>query len=135
MGYYLQDGIIITDCWLNKCDAGGEQFYHTHANSYISGTYYVNYIRGIHAPIGFRNKDFNPENCTVQYLDIPVKYPSKYNTQGAFVNYEEGDLLLWPSNIAHGYEDNLENNRISISFNVMPKYIHNQSYSFRIERQ
>ena len=58
LGYYLQDGIIITDCWLNKCDTGGEQFHHTHINSYVSGTYYVNYIKELHAPIGFKNKDF-----------------------------------------------------------------------------
>lgn len=135
LGFYLQDGVVITDCWINKCDVGGEQFHHTHTNAYVSGTYYVNYIKGLHAPIGFKNKDFNPENCVMQSIDIPVKFPTKYNSWGAFVNYDEGDLLLWQSNLAHGYSDNKEDNRISISFNVMPRYIYNQSYSFRIERE
>jgi len=135
LGYRLQEGVIITDCWLNKCNAGGSQFHHIHTNSYISGTYYVNYVKGLHAPIGFKNRDFNPENCVMQSIDIPVKMPTKYNSWGAFINYDEGDLLLWQSNMSHGYIDNKEDNRLSISFNVMPKYIHNQSYSFRIERQ
>lgn len=135
LGYELKGEMIVTDCWLNKCDAGGEQFNHTHANAYVSGTYYVNFIKGLHAPIGFKNKDFNPENSVMQTIDIPIKYPTKYNTWGAHVDYGEGDLLLWQSNISHGYIDNKEDNRISISFNVMPRYIYNHSYSFRIERQ
>lgn len=135
LGYHLKEGVIITDCWLNVCNKGGEQFHHTHSNSYVSGTYYLNYIRGLHAPINFKNKDFNPENSIVQYIDIPVEFPTKYNSYGALVNYDESDLLLWQSNLAHGYDSNDEDNRISISFNVMPKYIHNKSYSFRIERE
>jgi uncharacterized protein (TIGR02466 family) len=134
LGYYLKDGVIITDCWINNCNSGGEQFYHTHSNSYISGTYYVNFIKGLHSPLSFKNKDFNPENSCLQYFEIPLYESTKYNTSGAVIDHDEGDLLLWQSNMSHGYTQNNQDNRISISFNVMPRYLNNKSYSFRIER-
>src|SRR6056300_112807 len=36
------DEMVITECWLNICNSGGEQVQHSHMNSYVSGTYYVN---------------------------------------------------------------------------------------------
>ena len=134
LGYYLKDGVMISDCWLNVCSKGGEQGFHCHSNSYISGTYYVNYTKRTHSPLCFTNKDMNPENNITQHFEIPIEKPSKYNSKYAVMDHDEGDLLLWQSNLNHGYFENGENNRISISFNVMPKYIHNISYGFKIER-
>ena len=42
-GDHLVDGVIVTDSWLNVCGPGGMQGPHYHANSYLSGLYYVNF--------------------------------------------------------------------------------------------
>ena len=52
-GDHLVDGVIITDSWLNVCGPGGVQNPHYHANSYLSGIYYVNFDADIHAPTYF----------------------------------------------------------------------------------
>ena len=35
LGYDLPERMIITDSWLNLCDAGGSQYPHFHTNAYI----------------------------------------------------------------------------------------------------
>lgn len=136
LGCDLKDGVVITDCWLNKCDAGGEQFPHIHTNSYISGTYYVNYIDGLHSPLKFKNKNLIYDYCSENpVMMIPFKKRTKYNSIFAEMSYKEGDLLLWESYHSHGFESNMEDNRISISFNVMPRYLSSSGvYGFKIER-
>jgi ectoine hydroxylase-related dioxygenase (phytanoyl-CoA dioxygenase family) len=51
------------------------------------------------------------------------------------MNYNEGDVLFWQSHLIHGYSGNNSNDRISISFNIMPKYFYNNSYSFKVVRE
>jgi hypothetical protein len=49
MGYDLEDDLIITDCWINTCYKNGFQRFHSHGNSFVSATYYVNYILHLHS--------------------------------------------------------------------------------------
>ena len=44
----------------------------------------------------------------------------------------EGELMLWPSNLTHGYADNKKDGRISISMNFMPSLIVDDKYSYRV---
>jgi uncharacterized protein (TIGR02466 family) len=134
MGYDIDDNqVLITECWLNKCDSGGKQFYHSHSNSFISGTYYVNYEKKLHAPITFRST-CNYNKSEKPYLSLKIKNKTKYNSEYCYFDYDEGDLLLWESNMIHGYDQNESDNRVSISFNVMPKYVNNGRYGFSIEK-
>ena len=130
LGYNISE-MIITDSWLNLCDKGGGQYPHFHGNAYISGTYYVNFKQG-HAPLCFRH----PENSTHSHfptitLQSDKSNPNKYNSD-VFVFPEEGELIMWQSNLTHGYTENQLDSRISISMNFMPSIVANDKYSYRV---
>ena len=131
LGYNISGNMIITDSWLNLCDKGGGQYPHFHGNAYISGTYYVNFKQG-HSPLCFRH----PENSTHSHfptitLQCDKSNPNKYNSD-VFIFPEEGELVLWQSNLTHGYSDNQLDGRISISMNFMPEIVNNDKYSYRV---
>ena len=50
------------------------------------------------------------------------------------VEHKEGTLLLWESHLTHLYDENNEDDRISISFNVMPETISRAGYDFKLTR-
>ena len=60
-------------CWMNETPKGGFQIPHNHDNSLISGTYYVNFVKGMHAPIKFMNPEKVALNKTTPYLDLDSK--------------------------------------------------------------
>ena len=109
--------IIITQCWINDCSKGGSQPSHNHMNSLISGTYFVNFIPEIHAPLKF-NK---PTMMGKPYLELERNNTTCSNDSYVSIQTYEGILLLWESHIGHGYDSNNTDKRISISFNVIPE--------------
>ena len=126
LGHECED-VIVTDCWLNVCKQGSLQPTHSHANSFVSGTYFVNFEPGKHAPLMFLNMKDLPQ----QFLEVRGNAMKKI----AVVKHEEGTLLLWQSHVLHGYEENRKDNRITISFNVMPTTILSDGdYGFRVSR-
>lgn len=131
MGYELPEKMIVTDSWLNICNFGGQQYPHYHTNSYISGTYYVNYEDG-HAPLFFRHVDGSTHSPTQSIsLQADKQKFGKYNSD-VIVYPEEGEILLWPSHLTHGYGGNEKDHRISISMNFMPSLVANDKYSYRV---
>lgn len=132
---YKCDNVVITDCWLNDCSEGGFQFPHCHSNSFISGTYYVNFIKGKHAHLAFTEGRHLPGNSCKPYFDLTECKQTKYNAGGAILDNDEGDLMLWQSHLIHSYEQSHADNRISISFNVLPEVLDTRgSYTFKITR-
>tara|TARA_B100000073_G_C23657371_1_gene543070 strand:- start:263 stop:1015 length:753 start_codon:yes stop_codon:yes gene_type:complete len=121
------EDVIISECWLNVCDSGGSQSSHNHCNSIVSGTYFVNFVPGKHAPLSFKNK--RVANKPFLQLNCPDE-----QTEGWFNDVKTSTLLLWESHIKHGYKHNKENNRITISFNVIPSTITNGTYGFKLSR-
>ena len=112
---------------MNVCKQGSLQPTHSHANSFVSGTYFVNFEPGKHAPLVFLNMKDLPQ----QFLEVRGNAMKKI----AVVKHEEGTLLLWQSHVLHGYEENRKDNRITISFNVMPTTILSDGdYGFRVSR-
>ena len=121
------EDVIITECWLNVCKRGSYQRMHSHGNSFVSGTYFVNFEQGKHAPLAF----FNAKDLAQQFLEVKGNPAKKI----AVVKHGEGTLLLWESHILHGYEENMKDNRMTISFNVMPTtVISDGDYGFRVSR-
>ncbi len=131
LGYVLQEKMVVTDSWLNICNEGGNQYPHFHTNSYISGTYYLNFKNG-HAPLMFRHSDNSTHSpCPAITLEQDTSNPGKYNSD-VMVYPNEGELLLWQSNLSHGYQRNELDYRISISMNFMPSLVGNDKYSYRV---
>jgi uncharacterized protein (TIGR02466 family) len=130
LGYHLDDKIIVTDSWLNKCNKGGHQYPHHHTNSYISGTYYINFEDG-HSPLIFI-KDDTSSHISKQSLSLEKnKSPSRYNSDYVIMP-EESELYLWQSHLTHGVPDNQLDNRISLSMNFMPTSMTNQRYGYKV---
>lgn len=130
LGFECEGNIIITGCWLNKCDTDGFQDIHNHANSLVSGTYFVNLQQG-HAPIRFVNPlTPTPFNVNSAILTLP----RRKQIDEIEMPKREGTLLLWESHLNHYYRSNNADNRLSISFNVVPEIVHDGMYGFRTQR-
>ena len=128
------DELVVTDCWINICGNGGHQPFHNHGNSYISGTYYLNYDPKIHSNLRF-NSPFKFKDPGVQFMELNIDKYTQFNSKDVTCNFiNEGMLVLWPSNLIHGYSDNSGEDRITVSMNIMPKRIKTGPYSFTVNR-
>jgi uncharacterized protein (TIGR02466 family) len=126
-----QSNMVITESWINQTDSNFSQYFHNHGNSFISATYYVNYDINKHSPIEFQNNKH--EQTQLPYLMMRPNEFNELNSLGwTMGDLSEGQLVIWPSNLEHGYEKNIGDNRISIAVNFLPEYIDNGGYKFRI---
>lgn len=125
---YKCENVIVTNCWLNQCDRGTFQTPHVHANSFISGTYYVNFDPKLHSPLVF----IKPGDKVLRpHLDMDTHDWLNESTKNQ-VEHTEGSLMLWESHIEHYYCKNKTDNRLSISFNVMPETVSCMGYGFKL---
>jgi len=132
MGEYVQEGVIVTDSWINICDDGGTQAPHYHTNSYVTALYYVNFNEN-HTPTYFAKTTGVQIYPNTANLTLPHTINTRFNQMDE-VRPNEGDLFLWPSTIIHGYKTNHEDNRITLAINVMPKMMTNGDYGWKVER-
>jgi len=133
MGYDLEDDLIITDCWINNCYKNGFQRFHSHGNSFVSATYYVNYIPSIHSALTFLNPFLNFH--VEPFFDLNIVEKTQFNQKEIVCDFiEEGDLVLWSSHLDHGYDINIGNGRVSISMNFVPSKFKSGPYTFSIQK-
>ena len=131
MGYDVEE-MLITDCWINTCYKNGFQRYHSHANSFVSATYYVNYIPSIHSTLSFLNPFFNFH--VEPFMELNTVESTEFNQKEIVCDFiEEGDLVLWSSHLDHGYDINIGNGRVSISMNFVPSKFKSGPYTFSIQ--
>ena len=96
-GWKMTDKTFITDCWVNVTKEGGNQVLHSHANAFVSGTYYLRMEDGSGQimyinPCAMANRPyFGFDNCKA----------TPYNEAQHFGNCQEQYLILWPSNLSH----------------------------------
>ena len=127
------DALIVASSWLNRCGVGGAQVAHSHENSLVSGTYYLNFRAG-HAPIQF----WRPAAATVAnvpYLSLasdPAQPQNAFTTPQIQIAPSAGSLLLWPSHLLHGHSGNATPDRLTLSFNLLPRRLVGSSYSLEI---
>ena len=127
----LPTSMIPAGSWVNKTNKGFSQKIHNHGNSYLSATYYIQYDPSIHSSINFYNNKEQEAKLPYMYYK-PTEF-NEYNALGfSLSDLKEGDLLIWPSHLEHGYDENLGDNRISLSLNFLPEYINNGSYPLKI---
>ena len=135
MGHYLQDTMIVTDSWVNICERGGNQHAHNHVNSLISGVYYVSKTDS-HSSTYFVRKEsmgaINSATATVPTMSIPFEQKTEFNQEGE-MQVNEGDLVLFPSTVLHGYKTNYEDDRVTIAMNLMPSVVCGWDYGWRVD--
>jgi len=120
---YKQSGAMkIVNAWFNLCNVHGAQTKHNHANSLLSGTFYLTTdentnIRFFHP---LTTVSMHPE-----LFDTPDgsrnEHGLHYHHRDATVSVSDGECLFWPSELQHGYDDNKTPSRLSLSFNMMPE--------------
>ena len=130
-GIYIPETVQITDSWFNVSNTGGFQHQHYHANSLISGVYYVNFdAEKGHCPTSFTKDErtFMPHSPV---LNILKTKDTEFN-QNDVIYAKEGELILFPSHTTHGYRENKGDNRVTISMNIMPTVVTNGDYGWRV---
>jgi len=108
------EDIQISSSWAIICPPNSKSGTHKHANSYISGCFYL--TEG--SPIIFSNPLTNLWHFT-NNLDIPAT--TFRGSQYTSFTPSSGKLLLFPSWLYHEIQPNNTSERISLAFNIIPK--------------
>ena len=104
----------ITQSWLNYTQPKEEHHKHFHANSYVSGVFYIDAKKEVD-----QIKFYKMNEPTIELN--PTKYNS-FNSTSWWYAVETGDVVLFPSSLIHGVDRKKgTNTRISLSFNVFMK--------------
>ena len=122
----FQSDLFITNAWFNECSVGSSQFMHTHGNSVLSGTLYLRTDEN--TDIQFQRPGASQVQNTLDDnpdTDRDNKYGYNFHFPACTFNVENGVCLFWPSYMKHGYQNNQTPNRLSLSFNLMPKSFNN----------
>tara|TARA_Y100001968_G_C19338040_1_gene707958 strand:- start:217 stop:918 length:702 start_codon:yes stop_codon:yes gene_type:complete len=130
------DEIIINSAWLNNAQKESTLNSHYHVNSYISGNYFVNFNPELHSSLTFKN-DRNPLVMSPSFSTIACQQnpdnKTIYTANSININAKEGQIVLWRSYLIHGYSTpNKGDNRMTLSFNSMPKILSDGIYSFKV---
>ena len=115
----------IIDCWVNITEKDGSQYKHNHSNSWLSGTYYLDFPENS-SPIRFHD---SKNYCAHPFLTCDIIEANPFNVEHLDLTPRESDLFLWRSHLKHETLPNQSDRRISISMNFLPKQITNGSYS------
>lgn len=112
--YYYED-FWISSSWLNFCQPGGHQDYHTHGNSVLSGCFYLAVYPG-QPGLTFKKQriDAGP------HLVFGETGDNSYKVESVEFKVRTNDLLIFSPQLMHGYDkNNTDETRISIAFNVL----------------
>jgi len=104
--------IYITNSWLMKHDKGHYAHEHSHANSVISGVYYIE-VPKMSGNIIFHKASNNISNVMSPVIALRYKKYNVYNSEEYAVKTKNNLLVLFPSNLRHS---------VPVSFSETPRY-------------
>lgn len=90
---------------------------HEHSNCLYTIIYLINYDDKQHSYIKWRR---NVASHFYPVIQLDSTELSPYNMTEATFKQSEGDILIFPSNMTHGYDSNPSDQRISLTANVVP---------------
>ena len=111
----------VKEMWTNMLETGGNQTLHAHANSFISGIFYLTPSHSASKTVFVRppgGSDFSFRHHTRSAAVGPYN-AGKYMLPEA----EPGDLVLFPSYLYHEVPRNQGEQRITIAFNAIPDHL------------
>ena len=122
MNYTESGPMRVTQAWFNLCGAGGSQPAHAHTNALLCGTLYL------HADADTHLDFFHPADAPTMHAelhDVPSDTPNphglSFHKRRSRIRVETGDCLFWPAQLRHGYSDNRTPDRLTLSFNMVPR--------------
>ena len=109
----------ITTSWLNVVEPGGDILQHTHANSIVSGVFYIS------TEDGDGIKFIDPNIKLRDLLQFEPKDYHVWNSTGWSLSSKKNELMLFPGWLNHQVVPNekASTDRISLSFNTFVKGI------------
>ena len=106
--------LYITQSWMNKTLTNEWHHEHTHPNSYVSGVLYLSADKN-------KDKIFFDSHRPPPIIPT-LKRNNLWNSSAYWLPVETGNLILFPSSLAHRVNNKQGNNeRISLSFNTFIK--------------
>ena len=103
----------ITQAWVNYTKPGQQHHKHRHANSFISGVFYIKANKETDRIHFFKGG--------YQQIKLPVDQWNLYNSESWWLPVGTGELILFPSSLTHMVEKvKGEDLRVSLSFNTFP---------------
>jgi len=123
--------LFIKEHWINYAKSRSNQHFHSHANSVLSGTIFIDVdddylIFKTPFDIDRTPPHMNTIIDEPSFEDNKLGYEFHKTEVSAGVN--SGTVLFWPSYLRHGYNDTKKEGRLTLSFNCFPKSI-NHDYS------
>ena len=114
--------VEITQSWVNFLKRYYGHPIHTHANSYLSGVFYLDVDDEQGSPIEFERSDnYFPLKLGDEGFNNP-NHHYKHIFPKMVCSAKNGHLLLFPSTLKHSVSINeLTDARVSLSFNTFPK--------------
>ena len=104
----------ITQSWINYTETDQFHHRHSHANSYVSGVFYISADKEVD-----KIKFYKPDH---QEIELAVSKYNLFNATTWQYPVQTGDVLLFPAYLTHGVEKKKGTNiRITLSFNVFFK--------------
>ena len=105
--------LAVLDCWANVNGKYAGNAYHNHANSFLSGAYYVR------APEAGGALVFRDPREGALLLSPPLAEYTPWTFQTVRYQPAPGRMLIFPSWLYHTVEPNLgDQERVSLSFNI-----------------
>lgn len=119
----------IKEMWTNVLERGGSQTMHSHANSFISGVFYLTPSHPGSRTVFIRppgGSDYSFRHHTRDAAMGPFN-AGKYALPVA----EPGDLVLFPSYLYHEVPRNQGDQRMTIAFNAIPDRLNCWGYEIK----
>jgi uncharacterized protein (TIGR02466 family) len=113
-GYSISSKELIATVFANEMHFGESHWTHTHPNSILSGTFYLQ------TPIGSSPIGFCDPRPIRKFISLPLKDKTEFNQPDVFFDVKFGLLLMWESWLEHFVPPNANNStgRISLVFNL-----------------
>lgn len=113
--------IYITNSWLMKHNKGDYAHEHSHANSIISGVFYIE-VPKMSGNIVFHRASNNISNVMSPVVALKYKNYNRFNSEEHSIKTQNNLLVLFPSNLRHSVPVSLaETPRYCIAFNTFLK--------------
>ena len=107
--------IQIASSWGNILSSGEPIHAHSHANSYVSGSFYL--TSG--SPIHFHNP-LTVESLFTFSPNVQFDQHNQMTWRTMYLEPQPGQIIMFPSKLKHHVEKNTSDYRYSIAFNTLP---------------
>ena len=113
--FNYKNELTVMESYLELASEGAIYAPHEHSNCVYSLTYLINYDSEKHAYVKWRK---NVASNHYPILQLDSQDPTAFNLTDATFSMNEGDIIIYPSNVTHGFDSNPSNERITFTTNI-----------------